>query len=56
MCGVQFSDTLRFYLFLVRRWYELFGVPAQADSGIMILTFLIYPNKNYCAYNWCLPL
>ena len=34
--GVHLSDTFRYFLLLVRRGSELFGVSAQTDSGIRI--------------------
>ena len=48
--SVHLSDTFRYFLLLVRRGSDLFGVSAQTDSGIMILEFLICPTRNYCAY------
>ena len=53
--GVHLSDTFRYFLLLVRRGSELFGVSAQTDSGIRILAFLIYPTRSYSAYLWCAP-
>ena len=47
---VHLSDTFRYFLLLVRRGSELFGVSAQTDSGIRFLAFLIYPARSYCAY------
>ena len=47
--GVHLSDTFTYFPLLVRRGSELFGVSVQTDSGIMILAFLIYPTRNYCA-------
>ena len=54
--GVHLSDTFRYFLLLVRRGSELFGIPAQTDSGIRILAFLIYPTRSYCAYFWCVSV
>ena len=34
------------------RGSELFGVSAQTDSGIRILSCLIYPTRSYCGYFW----
>ena len=51
--GVHLSDTFRYFLLLVRRGSDLFGVSAQNDSGIRILAFLIYPTRNYCAHFSC---
>ena len=48
--GVHLSDTFRYFLLLVRRGSDLFGVSAQTDSGIRFLAFLIYPAKSFCAY------
>ena len=45
--GVHLSDTFRYFLLLVRRGSELFGVSAQTDSGIRILAFLICPTRSY---------
>ena len=44
ICGVQLSETFSYFYCLVRRGSELFGVSAQADSGISILALLIYPT------------
>ena len=41
ICGVDLSDTFTYFILLVKRGSELFGVSAQTDSGIRILTFLI---------------
>ena len=54
--GVYISETFQVFLLLVRRWSELFGVSAQADSGFRILASLIYPTRSNCAYLWCSPL
>ena len=51
--GVHLSDTFRYFLLLVRRGSELFGVSVQTDSGNRILAFLIYPTRSYCTYLWC---
>ena len=54
--SVNLSDTFRYFLLLVRRGSEVFGIPAQTDSGIRILAFLIYHTSNYCAYFWCVSV
>ena len=50
--SVYLSETFRYFLLLVRRGSELFGIPAQTDSGIRILAFLIYCTRSYCTYFW----
>ena len=40
ICGVDLSDTFRYFLFLVKRGSEFFGVSAQTDSDIMIFDSL----------------
>ena len=48
------SDTFRYFLLLVRRGSELFGVSAQTDSGIRIFGIPYIPcTRSYCAYFWC---
>ena len=44
--GVHLSDTFRYFLLLVRIGSELFGIPAQTDSGIRILAFLKFPTEK----------